>query len=149
MDKHVVKMVLEYSQLLCAAHHLVGATDPLLYKLTHVNHPCARWVRESSGNYSWLHSLLVELLTEYTYRYEKIHRVRDCGLESLLYSLPPNISRVKMTQPPQAMPDEFKDSDSVMAYRRLYRTGKSHLHSWKKRGAPEWIFGVCPEMEKC
>jgi hypothetical protein len=51
-DKHVVKMILETAQLLCGAHWATGGTAQ--YKPTHLNHPCAIWVRKSLSNYKWL-----------------------------------------------------------------------------------------------
>jgi len=44
-DKHVVKMILETAQLLCGTHWVIGSEAP--YKLSHKNHPCAIWTRES------------------------------------------------------------------------------------------------------
>ena len=49
-DKHVVKMVLEYAQLLSTAHRVLDgdewADKAQLYKATHKNHPSAIWARE-------------------------------------------------------------------------------------------------------
>ena len=139
VDKHVVKMVLEYSQMLCTAHRLLdGSQESILYRATHTNHPCARWTREFSGNYEWLHSLLVELLTEYTHRYDRVHKVRSSGLESWLYQLPANITAGPMTSPALAMPDEFKRPSAIESYRFLYAVGKRHLHSWTRREVPDF-----------
>ena len=51
----------------------------------------------------------------------------------------PNIEDISFTEPRQAMPDEYKEKDSVNAYRNYYFYGKTHLHSWKKRDEPEWL----------
>ena len=45
-DKHVVKMILESAQMLCAVHP--EGTAP--YKRSFYNHPCTKWVRESNLN---------------------------------------------------------------------------------------------------
>lgn len=140
-DKHVVKMILETAQLLSAAHHVLGTslvTDSI-YKLTHQNHPCAKWVRLSSSNYEWLFSLLVELNNEYTYRYGKVHKVRREGLEQLLANLPTGISEATFTEPPQAMPDECRNVNTVLAYQQYYLTNKIHLLTWKIREKPSWV----------
>ena len=51
-DKHVVKMILEYSQMLSTAHHECdGVPGFLCYKPTHKNHPCAVWVRVNRQYY--------------------------------------------------------------------------------------------------
>ena len=55
VDKHVVKMVLETAQLLCGVHHMTSqVTEPSLYKLSHKNHPCSIWARNSLSNYNYL-----------------------------------------------------------------------------------------------
>ena len=75
LDKHVVKMIVEYAQLMSTAHrvldgeHYYGKTvngrkiarwkhptlDNQLYKASHVNHPSNIWLRESDDNYFWLY----------------------------------------------------------------------------------------------
>ena len=51
-DKHVIKMILESGQMLCAAHPEVRAP----WKRSHYNHPCTVWTRTSKANYEWLDS---------------------------------------------------------------------------------------------
>ena len=64
-DKHVVKMVLETAQLLCGVHHTTPQVTPQVpYKLSHKNHPCAIWCRESLSNYLYLCDLGLELCKE-------------------------------------------------------------------------------------
>ena len=76
-DKHCVKMILEYAQLLCTAHRELDGDNcmhpDVLYKATHKNHPSAVWTRQCSRNYIWLYYLWRELCKEYTYRYGKEH----------------------------------------------------------------------------
>lgn len=78
VDKHVVKMILEYVQLLCTAFKLVVPDKHIgnieTYKSTHVNHPCSVWVREKKVNFVWLSLLAIALCKEYTHRYGKIHK---------------------------------------------------------------------------
>ena len=38
--------------------------------------------------------------------------------------------------PLQAMPDEYKEKESINAYRNYYFYGKKHLHKWKNRQIP-------------
>lgn len=140
-DKHVVKMILESAQLLSTAHRLLDERDDdILYRATHKNHPCAIWVRESSGNYSWLYNLFVALCDEYTYRYDKIH-LTDSKLRKELYSCPNNIPFVRRTKPAQAMPEKYRDKDPVIAYRNYYNGDKAPIATWKKRDIPEWFRG--------
>jgi hypothetical protein len=137
VDKHVVKMILELAQLLCSAHHLSNSEYEPPYKLTHKNHPSAIWTRSSKSNYRWLVSLAKELCKEYTYRYEKIHKTEKY-IDDLAQNIPP-LPDTDFTQPLQAMPDEYKEKDSIDAYRNYYFYAKKHLHTWKKREKPQWL----------
>ena len=65
-DKHVVKMVLESAQMLCAAHHVLEGGAPVPYKLAHKNHPSTVWVRSNSKHYDWLYRHFKALSDEYT-----------------------------------------------------------------------------------
>jgi hypothetical protein len=137
-DKHVVKMPLETAQLLCTAHQILDGYNGILYKATHIHHPCSVWVRESQANYIWLYMLFRDLAKEYTHRYGKQH-LSWTKLEKLLQVPPKNIPQVEQTPFAQAMPDDCKCDDPVDAYRAYYNTHKQHLHNWSKRPAPEWI----------
>lgn len=44
-DKHVVKMILESTQIVCSVANELGIETP--YETTHYNHPCTVWARES------------------------------------------------------------------------------------------------------
>jgi hypothetical protein len=161
-DKHVVKMILEYAQLLSTAHRvldgveLIGLSDSgrkkkfwtlgdsrdyTLYKATHINHPSAVWVRQSAQNYMWLAEMLEVLCGEYTYRYGKVHKVERDGLMQLLKNeFPKNLPIAPFTEPTPAMPDDVKVSgDSIKSYRNYYINNKAHLANWKKRQVPEWF----------
>ena len=160
-DKHVVKMILEYAQLLSTAHRvldgveLIGLSDSgrkkkfwtlgdsrdyTLYKATHINHPSAVWVRKSVQNYMWLAEMLEVLCGEYTYRYGKVHKVERDGLMQLLKNeFPKNLPVAPFTEPTPAMPDDVKIiGDSIKSYRNYYINNKAHLANWKKRTTPEW-----------
>lgn len=137
-DKHVVKMILEYSQLLSTAHRFCKGNVTDTYKATHVNHPSAVWARDNIENYYWLFDLLCALHTEYEFRYEKIHKSKR--LLPILMTPPLGISGGPFYAPIQAMPDEYKvPTDSVAAYRNYYKNAKTHLHVWTKRPKPDWI----------
>jgi hypothetical protein len=164
VDRHVVKMILESAQLLCTAHRVLDGvitqqqkinksgklrnvkryvlTDPhkesLLYNATHIDHPCAVWARDSINNYMWLYELFVALCDEYTHRYGKTHKT-DTLLRSALCDAPISISSTELTPPAQAMPDTFKHSDPVVAYRQYYIGAKSSFAKWTRRPIPEWF----------
>lgn len=142
VDKHVVKMILETAQLLSTAHHVLDPEENhiLLYKPTHVNHPSAKWVRESGENYKWAWNLLNALCKEYTRRYGKYHKCDVTGLVTELSKPPRNIPLGDFTTVKLAMPDEYKISlDPVVCYRNYYNGAKRHMFSWKTREVPEWI----------
>ena len=123
VDKHVVKMILETAQLLCGVHHVTAHdtahdTAHVPYKLSHKNHPCSIWSRESLSNYLYLCELGLELCEEYTYRYGKRHKSQDV-IEWCLINKP-NIPDVGFTEPAKAMPDEYKVKSVVESYRNYY-----------------------------
>lgn len=161
-DKHCVKMILEYAQLLSTAHRVLDGKplrsktdsgrnvvryvldnelDGIFYSATHINHPSAVWVRQSNQNYNWLANLLLYLCEEYTYRYGKVHKIERDGLCYVLFkNLPKNIPIADFTEPTPAMPDEVKVmNDSIQSYRNYYNNNKQHLASWKKRQVPNWF----------
>ena len=136
LDKHVVKMILETAQLLCGSHWVTGSEAP--YKLSHKNHPCAIWVRESLSNYLYLCDLGLELCKEYTYRYGKRHKSQDVIEWCLLHT--PNIpTNGDITNFAMAMPDECKIDSVVDSYRLYYMTHKKSLADWKNRKKPDWF----------
>ena len=160
-DKHCVKMILEYAQLLSTAHRVLDGTvgvghsvsgrkktiyalpdsrDTILYSATHISHPSAVWVRQSRENYIWLSNMLIALCEEYTYRYGKVHKVELDGLcYALLKNIPKNIGTKEWSEPTPAMPDDVKvTGDSIASYRNYYIHNKTHLANWKMRQPPEW-----------
>ena len=123
-NKHVVKMILESAQMLCAAHHVLGSKLDIPYKIVHKNHPSTIWTRECAANYSWLYQHMRALGDEYTKRYNKIHMsITKC---KYLWRFPNDIPRTEFTQPPQCMPDEYKDKCSIQAYWNYY-IGEKHI----------------------
>jgi hypothetical protein len=163
VDRHVCKMVIEYAQLLSTAHRVldgemyVGKTsnnrnikrwrlhderETRLMKPTMINHPSAIWVRQNKENYIWLYNLWVELQSEFTYRYGKIHATSR--LLPDLANVPNNCPEGSFTGPTPAMPDECKvPRDSLQSYRNYYLMNKQHLASWRgkinKREVPNWF----------
>lgn len=161
-NKHTVKMILEYAQLLSTAHRILDGNqivgksasgrnkkiwqhpdsnmDSALYSATHINHPSAVWVRQSSNNYNWLSKMLVELCNEYSYRYGKTHKTERDGVVDLLLNTPANIPTKPFTEPTPAMPDNYKVvGDSIQSYKNYYIGSKQHLADWKLRNDPEWF----------
>ena len=161
-DKHVVKMILEYAQLMSTAHRLLDGDEAIVkinnrnrrvwtlhdhreqtvYKPVSWNHPSAVWVRQSLDHYQWLWNLAIELCQEYRHRYggttDKQHKT-SVVIQNLSFA-PDNIPRLGVfSEPPQAMPEDAKvPGDSVEAYRNYYRIHKRRMANWKIRGTPFW-----------
>ena len=128
-NKHVVKMILESAQMLCTAHHVldnrVRLLDDIPYKIAHINHPSTKWVRENSLHYDWLYEHFVALQGEYYKRYGKTHLSFDkCYVPCMKH--PENIPHEPFDQPPQCMPDKYKDKCSIKAYWNYY-IGEKHI----------------------
>jgi len=162
VDKHVVKMNVEYAQLLSTAHRVLDGTywegrsttgrkvsrffleegelNQKLYLAAHINHPSAKWVRKSKANYDWLYKLWMSLGREFTYRYGKMHKsIQD--LQIYLIDAPANISDGPFTEPPPAMtqfPECIVPGDSIKSYRNYYWTAKKDFAVWTKRDKPTW-----------
>ena len=125
-NKHVVKMILESAQMLCTAHHHYDEDTDVPYKKAHYNHPSTKWVRQSDEHYDWLYNHMLELGNEYTKRYGKEHlSITKC--KWILWERPYGIPSIGFTQPPQAMPDEYKDPCSVQAYWNYYIGDKFNI----------------------
>lgn len=137
VDKHVVKMILEYAQMMSTAVRMSGLDSG--YKIAYKNHPCTIWVRQSLSNWIWLGNLSYYLNEEYKFRFGHRHQI-DHKSYSVIKSLPfPNIPDYGYTPFAQAMPNQYKHSDPVIAYRSYYIGEKSHIFKWTKRKTPPWI----------
>mgnify|MGYP003112090789 FL=1 len=137
-DKHVVKMPLETCQMLSTVHHRYSNDGP--YKPVHQKHPCTLWAGQTVENYRWLWKLGIELCKEYTYRYEKTHACER--ILALLRCPPISLKARGFTKPAQAMPEEYKHGDTVVAYRNYYIHEKARLSTWRKRPTPLFMQGV-------
>lgn len=134
-DKHVVKMILEYAQLMSTAHHMTGSGHDGLYKCTHKNHPSAVWTRSGRKQYRYVFMLWENLLEEYTLRYGKQHKTGALYDDLAVY---PDLPDTEFTAPPQCMPDEYKRDDTVLAYRLYYKHGKADILQYRKN-RPRWL----------
>ena len=159
-DKHVLKMIIEYAQLLSTAHRMLDGEEVKvlsntgkqmvtqyklsdyrenhLYKCAHINHPSNIWVRSSKDHYIYTMELWNNLNREYTERYNKVH-VTFKKLCQYLNQLPNNIDKnVGFQEPPQCMPDDCKEISAVKAYRKFYKAHKREFATWKN-GTPTWF----------
>ena len=128
-------MILESAQMLSAALRLNGINQG--YQVTHKNHPCTKWTRESLSNWNWLQSLATALNQEYKFRFDRQinHKSYD-----LIKTLPiPQIKDYGLTPFAQAMPSQYKNKNPIAAYRDFYCGEKKNLLFWTKRMKPEWV----------
>ena len=158
IDKHIVKMPIEYAQLMSTAHRMLDGEmyidktannrkikrwrlnderEDVLYKASHINHPSAVWVRESIENYFQMYKLYMATLAEYTNRYGRVHKTSEL---SMALMRPPRFIKDKgLTPIPQCMPDYCKvENNPIDAYRKYYIMEKNRFASWKNREIPEW-----------
>jgi len=159
-DKHLIKMIVEHNQILGSIaytargisskkeinpdfvktyfnsfprRNLEGDSHP--YGIGYKNHPCTQWAARSKQNYNWLCDLNLEMCKEYTKRYGKIHSGKKIT-EWYAYNQP-KLSDIGMTPFAQAMPDECKNPNAVIAYRSYYIKYKSRFAKWKTK-IPSW-----------
>ena len=157
LDKHVVKMIIEYAQLMSTAHRILDGElyidktangrsikrwrhpewDSTLMKASHINHPSAIWARSNKENYMWLFAMWHHLLDEYTFRYGKQH-----ACSRLIHELgfaPNKIPNGNFYEPTPAMPDDCKiPNNSIASYHKYYIERKNHFAKWTKREVPNW-----------
>ena len=139
-NKHIVKMVLESAQLLCSPFPENSAP----YKRTHYNHPCAKWIRETSQNYQWLLLHAFALCDEYNIRYYKTHKSSVIIKWAYLNYNNLNLPSIGLTPFPQCMPEEYKvPNNAVQAYRNYYINEKQKFAKWKNTEEPDWFKEGC------
>ncbi|TVS85850.1 hypothetical protein COM43_004120, partial [Wolbachia pipientis] len=109
---------------------------------THKNHPCSLWARQSKGNFDWLIKHGKELCIEYSLRYKRTHKSEEVidwcdNNKDLLIFRSADIQAFT-----QALPDRYKCSNPIEAYREYYLKEKMRFAKWEKgREAPDWIIG--------
>lgn len=153
-------MVVEYGQLMSTAHRVLDGTpyldktknnrniqrwrlpderESVIWKASHIKHPSNLWLRSSSEHYLWLHSLWLEMLKEYTYRYGKTHSTER--MKPWFSKLPDNIPRCGwLSDPTPAMPDHYKViGNSILSYQNYYKGDKKSFAVWKNRPTPVWF----------
>tara|TARA_R100000773_G_scaffold38026_1_gene33135 strand:- start:341 stop:652 length:312 start_codon:yes stop_codon:yes gene_type:complete len=86
-------------------------------------------------NFTWLWWFGVALCAEYEYRYGRKHACVDV-LYDIACQCWNDLPDGEYTDPPQAMPDEYKDPDVIQAYRKYYYYEKSRFAKWTKRPRP-------------
>lgn len=144
-DVHVRVMIKEAAQMLSVAHRMLHDKPRDVYEMTHINHPCSRWARESSANYLWLYHLFRYLAEEYKLRFKKQHRSHML-LDRYLKHIPSNIDDNGLTSFVMAMPEQYRRPNAIEAYRHFYVATKLSFAHWSPPSyKPWWIHELLQE----
>lgn len=153
-DKHLLKLIVEATQLL-STHMYIVAPETYnrldLYKPTHIRHPATTWLLESQNNVWWLLLCAHEMIMEYRYRYKKTHACKDKIMKifeiwsepfSTIFETQYLLKANNHTPFRQIMPDYFKiEGMPVEAYRNYVQSAKGHFATWKiKSRRPSWWY---------
>jgi len=155
---HVIKLILEWTQLLYNCHHCLGEEGwrenaprkigenegPGGYRKTHENHPMTKWVKESLENYLWLLEA-VELLSE-RFKKKKKGKAHACHIHIkwLRENIPKQLESKGLTVPPLCVPDEYKGKENydwnyvINCYREYYARDKLRLFR-EDENLPPWV----------
>jgi hypothetical protein len=98
----------------------------------------------------WVSDLARFLGREFYWRYGKTHKSFNVLMAELLYP-PPAMNDLPLLwqQPPQAMPDEYKHADSIIAYRRYYASKVATMplvYGKGSRQQPLWLRDLLNEQ---
>ncbi len=154
-DLHVVKIILEITQLLTSAHIIINKTKPYenCYKLSHQHHPMSMWIRESKHNYYYSLKIGLSLCKEFTFRRHKKHacewhlikllgighpkRKHKINWKDKQRRIIPNC-KYNITPIPMCMPEEYINECAISSYRSYYKS-KKEINVWNwGRDPPDW-----------
>lgn len=127
-NKHVIKMMTEYAQILSTCHRILDGTKQLIsndkrkkyiwlledeyideynnignkkcYIQAYINHPVNIWIRESSNHYKYVYELWKYIHREYTFRYKKFSLSFQL-LNNFFCKFPNNIESKSFKTPPR------------------------------------------------
>lgn len=154
LDKHCVKQILEFSQILTTSVIRYGALESQLpltkagtpFRKTHEKHPSTLWSGNTRSNFNWLCEHAKELCKEYTFRYNKIHFCEK-GIDllsNLAYLIPDGpleefAIAISQDSKCRQLPN-FDLMSPVEKYRNYYRLDKKPFAKWERgRNKPEWM----------
>jgi hypothetical protein len=140
VNKHIVKIPLELTQVLCTALRENGYKGEEIYKSTHVKHPWCLFAKENPRNFLYLYNLGLVLFKEYSFRYEKKHSSEKILNRCLFLSGLKNETNLSFDKFdfPLCFPEKYKKNNVVDSYRDYVINEKSQMGVWKKRNKPEW-----------
>ena len=132
-DKHVPKMLLETAQMLSTAIQKYTGEIEELYKPAYPNQPMTKWVGLNKNNFQWAYDNGRSIFSEYVERFKPYHKsidiLRHIQNNKSLYTQ--DIPEGDFTEPPQCMPDQYRNKNYVTAYRNYYK-GEKTFAKWEK-----------------
>lgn len=143
-DKHVINQIGETAELLAIAHHRLGEgvppTQRLKPRIRHVNHPCAKWVAETAGNYAWTWKMGMALCEEYTHRYGKVHAYQHDLFNMVHGPFCLAGAKLAMTPHPIVVPPAHLGPSVLESYRTYYQFKAQVMRmNWTRRTPPKWF----------
>lgn len=165
-DIRARKMILENAQMLSAcvhhyARYIPGYRADLFYKLTHSNHPCSLWIKESIQNTAWLilHShylnILYKIYSEKDHKSHNTIEVIEIFLSNALDqgSLPEKFALSPMTPFANCTPfKHYLDTRSIHAKYQAYMIQKweedEKSPTWYNRSMPKFYLEFLQNKEK-
>lgn len=145
-------------------HPYPKVVDRKYFAATHMNHPCAKWVRENKHNYNWLWVMFFKLCDIYKYRmgeygkpYASARLIDPCSKVPVYLPDSEGISAPALAMPEEVIRESlgivsgsletYSIDEAVAAYRHYYKESKSSFTdkrgrityaSWKGRKTPYW-----------
>jgi len=163
-DIHLNKMLLEMTQMLCTAAHILNSEIEIPYKPTHKNHPCTKWLTQSFENYLYGIDFAKALIVERQHR-----KFKQSKCESVIDSCYQNIDKIsfdsyELTPFVQAIANSnYKHDDAIVAYRTYHifdkqgryikqrkltekydvkEIKKFYPYRWTNRSKPYWFVTI-------
>lgn len=151
-NRHVIKMPSETVNMLLWPFRLQGIQIPLNHngkqiKLSHLNHPCSRFTRQSNSNFNWVWVHFMALCEEYERRYKRQHA-------SYLWNdfIKQNVDRLVFedstgTNFPRCFggvidSSDYKDLSTMDLYHKYYWLDKQEFARWPSLDKiPSWWYG--------
>lgn len=162
VDKHVVKMIAECTQMLVTAlateslvsqpanlflqSNIIAQTPCKPLSLSMRKHPCTKWTAANIQNFHYVAQLAVALVNEHKYRYplswEHAYGRWLVSLAELLavhapvFLMPQNFAVAVKSVALRS--ESTPHADTVAIYRDYYMHDKAGIASWKRRAKPAW-----------
>lgn len=148
-DLRLNKMITESAQMLSTAvlrcsdefwksnrDDKLIAQEMGLCKMTHLNHPCNKWARETRDNFLWLYSHYQAMAEEWCFRKKKIHN----GFKKYAKNIITRFDRI-----PAGSQTDFVNC-SGFKLETVFESYQACLsNKWKNdKRQPKWTNRICP-----